>query len=86
MLNFTVLQVLADIIFLPETYAPVILTRKVRVFNLKTEHAFGQYADSCSGPEIESDDQAMGIAQPTYVLFVLILVFTSTLIIIRRDQ
>ena len=30
-IDFTVLQVLADIIFLPETYAPIILTRKVSV-------------------------------------------------------
>ena len=34
-IDFTVLQVLADIIFLPETYAPIILTRKVSVWRTK---------------------------------------------------
>ena len=38
-----------------------------------------------SGPEIETEDQTMGIAQPTYVLSIN-LMFTSTLTISRRDQ
>lgn len=67
-MNFTVLQVLADMIFLPETYAPIILTRKVGVFNPKTNQTLGVTLIHNSGPETETEDQTMGIAQPTYVL------------------
>ena len=55
---------LADIIFLPETYAPVILTRKVSIFGLTS---ISSVLMCVTGAETKTGDGAMGITQSSYV-------------------